>query len=78
MFSPSASEPFAILLLALAIDLAFGDMAVVFRFLPHPTALVASAAGLFDRRLNRDGRGDAARQWRGAITVIVLVGAAAA
>jgi adenosylcobinamide-phosphate synthase len=77
MFSPSASEPFAILLLALAIDLAFGDMAVVFRFLPHPTALVAGAAGFFDRRLNRDERGDAARRWRGAMTVIVLVGAAA-
>lgn len=78
MFSPSASDPFAILLLALAIDLAFGDMAVVFRFVPHPTALVRGASGVFDRRLNREDRSDAARRWRGAITAIVLVGAAAA
>jgi adenosylcobinamide-phosphate synthase len=78
MFLPSASAPVAILLLALGIDLAFGDMTVVFRFLPHPTVLVRRAAGFFDRRLNREDRSDAARRFRGVITVIVLVGAAAA
>ncbi|HWE74915.1 MAG TPA: cobalamin biosynthesis protein [Stellaceae bacterium] len=77
MFSPSASDPFAILLLALVIDLAFGDMAVVFRFLPRSTALVRGAAGFFDRRLNREDRGDTARRVRGAITVIAVVGAGA-
>lgn len=76
MFVPSASDPFAILLLALAIDLAFGDMAIAFRFLPHPTALVQRASSFFDRRLNRGDRSDAARRSRGAITVVVLVGAA--
>lgn len=78
MFLPSASDPFAVLLLALAIDLAFGEMAVVFRFLPHPLAIAGRAIGFFDRRLNREGRSDAARRLRGAITVVVLVGAAAA
>jgi adenosylcobinamide-phosphate synthase len=78
MFSPMASDPFAVLLLALAIDLAFGDMAVVFRYLPHPVTIARQAIGFFDRRLNREGRSDAARQFRGAITVAVLVGAAAA
>jgi adenosylcobinamide-phosphate synthase len=78
MFLPSASDPFAILLVALAIDLAFGDMAVVFRFLPHPAAIVGRAIGFFDRRLNREGRGDTARRLRGAIAAAVLVGAAAA
>jgi adenosylcobinamide-phosphate synthase len=76
-FGP-ASDPFAILLLALGIDLAFGDMAVVFRYLPHPVAIVGQAIGFFDRRLNREGRSDAARQFRGAATVVVLVGSAAA
>ncbi len=78
MFLPSASDPFAILLLALAVDLAFGDMAVVFRFLPHPVVIIGQAIGFFDRRLNRGGRSDAARQFRGIITVVLLVGAAAA
>jgi adenosylcobinamide-phosphate synthase len=78
MFLGSASDPFAILLLALAIELAFGDMAPVFRYLPHPKAMTGRAIGLFDKRLNREGRGDAARRFRGAVTVIVLVGAAGA
>jgi len=59
MFLPSASDPVAILLLALAIDLAFGEMAVVFRFLPHPVVIVGRAIGFFDRRLNRETRSDA-------------------
>jgi adenosylcobinamide-phosphate synthase len=78
MFLPSASDPFVILLLALAVDLAFGDMAVVFHYLPHPVVTAGRAIRFFDRRLNREGRSDTARQLRGAITVVVLVGAAAA
>jgi adenosylcobinamide-phosphate synthase len=78
MFLASASDPFVILLLALAVDLAFGDMPVVFRFLPHPVVIVGRGIGFFDRRLNREGRSDAARQFRGVITLVVLVGLAAA
>jgi adenosylcobinamide-phosphate synthase len=78
MLLASASDPFVILLLALALDLAFGDMALVFRYLPHPVVIVGQAVGFFDRRLNRESRGDNARQIRGVVTVFVLVGAAAA
>ena len=78
MFLPSASDPILVLLLALVIDLAFGDMAPVFRFLPHPVSMADKAIGYFDKRLNRDNRSDAARQFRGAVTVVVLVGAAGA
>ena len=78
MLLPSASDPVAVLLLALAIDLAFGDMAPVFHYLPHPVVIVGRAIGFFDRRLNREGRSDAARRFRGVFTVVVLVGAAAA
>ena len=78
MFLPSASNPVLVLLLALAIDLAFGDMAPVFCYLPHPISLAGKAIGFFDRRLNRENRGDGARRFRGVVTVIVLVGAAAA
>lgn len=78
MVPSSASDPFAILLLALAIELVFGDMAPVFRYLPHPLAIAGRAADFFDKRLNRAGRSDGARRFRGALTVVALVGAAGA
>lgn len=74
----TVSDPFAILLLALAIDLAFGDMGVVFRYLPHPVVIAGRAITFFDRRLNRDSRSEGARRARGVVTVLVLVGLAAA
>ena len=74
----TVSDPFAILLLALAIDLAFGDMGLVFRYLPHPVVIAGRAITFFDRRLNRESRSDRARRARGAVTVLVLVGLAAA
>ncbi|HEY3918566.1 MAG TPA: adenosylcobinamide-phosphate synthase CbiB [Stellaceae bacterium] len=78
MLLASASDPFAILLLALTIDLAFGDMGVIFRYLPHPVVIAGHAIGFFDRRLNRGSRSDGARRARGIVTVVVLVGVAAA
>ncbi|HEV8014548.1 MAG TPA: adenosylcobinamide-phosphate synthase CbiB [Stellaceae bacterium] len=78
MLLASASDPFVILLAALAIDLAVGDMTLVFRYLPHPVVIVGRAVAFFDRRLNRDSRSDAARQTRGIVAVLLLVGAAAA
>ena len=78
MLAATASDPFLILLLALAVDLAFGDMATVFRILPHPVVLAGRAIAFFDRRLNRADRSDRARQSRGIATVVILVGAAAA
>jgi adenosylcobinamide-phosphate synthase len=78
MLVATVSDPFVILLLALAIDLAFADMAIVFRYLPHPVVIVGQAIAFFDRRLNRESRGDAARQMRGIIAVLLLVGTAAA
>jgi adenosylcobinamide-phosphate synthase len=74
----TVSDPFAILLLALAIDLAFGDMGLVFRYLPHPVVIAGRTITFFDRRLNRDSRSDGARAARGVVTVLVLVGLAVA
>src|SRR5262249_59403393 len=56
MFAASASDPLLILLLALAIDLAGGDMAPVFRYLPPPVVIVRRAVGFFDRPLHRPSR----------------------
>ena len=67
-----------LLVAGLAVDGVFGDMAAVFRRVPHPIALAGSAIAFFDRKLNRETRSQASRRYRGIITVIVLVGAAAA
>jgi len=74
-FSP---DPLLILLLALVIDLAFGDMPLVFRYLPHPVAIVGNAIAFLDRRLNRATRSDHARRIRGIVAVVLLIVAAAA
>ncbi len=74
----SSPDPLLILLLALALDTAFGDMALVFRYLPHPVAMIGGAIALLDRRLNRATRSDRERRLRGAITVLILVAGAAA
>ncbi len=66
-----------VLLLALVIDLAFGDMALLFRYLPHPVAMIGDAIAFLDRRLNRTTRSDGARRLRGAFVVLALSAAAA-
>jgi adenosylcobinamide-phosphate synthase len=62
----------------LAIDALFGDMPGLFRQIPHPVVLAGRAVAFFDRKLNRETRGEAVRRGRGIITVILLVGGAAA
>jgi adenosylcobinamide-phosphate synthase len=75
--SPTA-DPLLLLLGGLALDALFGDMPGIFRRVPHPVVLVGRGIAFFDRKLNRDIRSEAARRDRGILTVIVLVGAAAA
>jgi adenosylcobinamide-phosphate synthase len=75
---PAVPDPFLLLAAGLALDAWFGDMPAVFARVPHPVVLAGRAVALFDRKLNREIRGEAARRIRGIITVAVLVGAAAA
>jgi adenosylcobinamide-phosphate synthase len=67
-----------ILLLALALDWAIGELPKLWRWLPHPVAWVGAAISWLDRRLNRLQRSDRARLLRGVFAVAVLVLAAAA
>ena len=69
-------DPVLVLILALAFDLAFGEMRLVFRILPHPVVIAGSAIGFFDRRLNRPQRSDRARRWRGIAAMLALAIAA--
>jgi adenosylcobinamide-phosphate synthase len=67
-----------LLVAGLAIDALFGDMPWLFRQIPHPVVLAGRAVAFFDRKLNRETRGEAVRRGRGIITVVLLVSAAAA
>src|ERR1700675_1539378 len=70
-------DPLLILIGGLALDALFGDMPAIFRHVPHPVVLSGRAIAFFDRKLNREARGEASRRERGVVTVIVLVGGAA-
>ena len=72
-----AVDPLLILLGALLLDAAIGDMPMLFRWVPHPVALAGRVIAWFEQRLNRDNRSEAARRARGIVTVMVLVVAAA-
>ncbi|HXP06481.1 MAG TPA: adenosylcobinamide-phosphate synthase CbiB [Stellaceae bacterium] len=71
-------DPLLLLYVGLAIDAMCGEMGPVFRRIPHPVVLAGRAITFFEARLNRPIRSDSARRVRGVLTVIVLVGAAAA
>ena len=75
---PAGIDPLLLLIGGLAIDALFGDMPAVFRYVPHPVVLAGRAIAFFDRKLNRKLRSEVSRRERGLVTVIVLVGGAAA
>ena len=80
------ADPFALLLLALAVDAAFGDPKWLYRVLPHPVAMIGKLIEAGERRLNRPdpNRSDPSRSDLGRVAgvlrglVLVLVVAAAA
>lgn len=73
-----AADPLLLLVAGLAVDALLGDMPGVFRRVPHPVVLAGRAVAFFDRKLNREIRSEASRRVRGVVTVIALVGLAAA
>ena len=68
---------FAILLVALIVDAAFGDPPWLYGTLPHPVEMIGRLVGLGDDRLNDMQAGEAARRLRGAVLTagVVLVAA---
>lgn len=75
---PVVADPLLLLAAGLAIDALFGDMPALFARIPHPIVLAGRGLAFFDRKLNREIRSEQSRRTRGIITVIVLVGGAAA
>ena len=61
LFPNAAVDPLIILFLALVLDAAVGDMRWLFRFVPHPVAMLGGVIAFLERRLNREARSDATR-----------------
>ena len=69
--------PLVLLLFALAFDAYIGDPPLLYRVIPHPTALMGRLVGSLDRRLNRRERSERNRRFRGFLVIVLLVGFAA-
>ncbi|WP_041793715.1 adenosylcobinamide-phosphate synthase CbiB [Pararhodospirillum photometricum] len=78
LLSHAGIDPLFLLVLALGLDAYLGEMGPLFRLIPHPVVVMGEAIAVFDRRLNRPDRSEAARRGRGIFTVVVLVGACVA
>ncbi|GLK67516.1 adenosylcobinamide-phosphate synthase CbiB [Hansschlegelia plantiphila] len=66
-----------LLLIALAVDAAFGDPAPVWRRLAHPVVVMGRAIGWLDKRLNRLELDEATRRRRGVVALVVIIAGAA-
>ena len=78
MSLPGFHDPLVLLYFALIVDAVFGEMAALFRALPHPVVLAGRVISEFERRLNRPRRSERVRQVRGVLTVLTVVPLAAA
>ena len=78
MVLPGLHDPLLLLYVGLIVDALFGEMRPLFSTVPHPIVLAGRAISGFEHRLNRAQRSDGARRFRGVVTVIALVGLAAA
>jgi adenosylcobinamide-phosphate synthase len=78
MMMPGGADRLLVLVAGLAMDGLFGEMRAIFRHVDHPVVLAGRAIAFFDRKLNRETRSEASRRGRGIITVVFLVGTAAA
>jgi len=72
-----AVHPLIILLLALAIDAAFGDPPALYRRVAHPVAALGRLIGALETRLNRPGAADGARFALGVAVALAVIGCAA-
>jgi adenosylcobinamide-phosphate synthase len=78
MLLPGLYDPLLLLFIGLVVDGVLGEMGPLFRHVPHPVVLAGAVIGFLEKRLNRPERNDGTRRVRGILTVVVLVGAAAA
>lgn len=70
------TDRFLLLVLALLVEAVVGEMAWLFRAVPHPRRLLQGLAAFLERRLNREKRGPRDLVVRGAIVVLAVAGIA--
>lgn len=71
-------DPLVFMVVALLIDAYVGDMGVVFSRIKHPVVWIGDLIGWFDRKLNRENRGQMDRAFRGLFVVLIVVSLTAA
>lgn len=74
--APPTVEPLLVLLAALLLDAAFGEMNFLFGRIGHPVQWLGSLIAALETRLNRPQRSARARRVRGALTVALVAGLA--
>ncbi len=62
-----------VLTAALLLDWLAGDMRWFWRIVPHPVVWIGRLTAYFDRKLNRENRGEAARMIRGTLVALAIV-----
>lgn len=76
--APSRVDPLLILAVALALDAVVGDLRPVFARIGHPVQWLGRLIAGLEAKLNRPQRTPGARRARGALTVLLVAGLAAA
>lgn len=74
----ASPETLLVLVMALVADALVGDMAVLFRIIPHPVRAVAWLVEAVEPRLNREKRSAGTVKRRGGVLLLVLAAVAAA
>jgi len=74
---PGPFSLFLVLLLALLLDVAFGDPRRLYAYVPHPVVLIGRAVAYGERRLNLPEHGAARRRDGALLAVGVILGCAA-
>ncbi|MEO5375454.1 MAG: adenosylcobinamide-phosphate synthase CbiB [Alphaproteobacteria bacterium] len=72
------ADPYLLLMAALVLDAAVGEMPFLFRRVPHPVVIIGRTIAFLDEKLNRAHRGAMDRAVRGLAVVALLTTGAAA
>jgi len=70
-------DPLVILLIAIVLDAAIGEVGGPFRQVPHPVRIIGNLIGFLDAKLNRETRSQADRTARGVLVVVFVCGLSA-
>jgi adenosylcobinamide-phosphate synthase len=73
-----APDPLLLLVMAIGLDAALGEMNGLFRYIPHPVVVIGRIIAALERRLNKSERSEANRRGRGILLALGMVLAALA